>query len=173
MNEHRWRVPKEEEKKYALYWVKRNRIGKVVLPICAFLLMLAGFVLFVTIILGSCKTQLTYIITFLYGAALVLAIGVVVYNIITEGEKVRLVSKGEFQIIEANIQFAGKKCTAVYEYDAIDIPQKESFPNNTPVTIPRSIKKAAKDKDPGYIICFPGGSNRVINTSVFITEKTL
>ncbi len=29
MNEHRWRVPKEEEKKYALYWVSSDKYERI------------------------------------------------------------------------------------------------------------------------------------------------
>ena len=39
-----WRVPNDEEKELALYWIKRNRTGNIKFPIVCFLVLLIGIV---------------------------------------------------------------------------------------------------------------------------------
>ena len=78
---------------------------------CCFMILLVGVVSFDVALyifkpehyLNGIKSSVIIYIPLIF-------IGVfTIYNMITEIEKVRLVSKGEFLIIDARVQFVGKK----------------------------------------------------------------
>ena len=46
MNNSNWRIPNEEERKQALYWIKRNSNGNISFPMYCFMILLVGVVSF-------------------------------------------------------------------------------------------------------------------------------
>jgi hypothetical protein len=69
-----------------------------------------------------------------------------IYNTISEIEKVRLVSKGEFLIIDARVQFVGKKSLGRYSYmNVVEASYHSGFgAKPTTFSVSRAIKKKTK-----------------------------
>ena len=167
-----WRIPNDEEKELALYWIKRNRKGNISFPMACFGFISIGIIAFVVTSYLFAPENLTngrpmFIIL---GFFLCIIGWFCIFNMIKEIEKVRLVSKGDFQIIDAKVQFVGKKRMARYSYmDVVEASYHSGFgAKPTTFSVSRSIKKKTKAGDIGYVIRFPNGKNWNYKALVFI-----
>lgn len=175
MNNSNWRIPNEEERKQVLYWIKRNSNGNISFPMCCFMILLVGVVSFDVALyifkpehyLNGIKSSVIIYIPLIF-------IGVfTIYNMITEIEKVRLVSKGEFLIIDARVQFVGKKSLGRYSYmNVVEASYHSGFgAKPTTFSVSRAIKKKTKTGDMGYVIKFPKGNSWTGKSFVFIPRE--
>ena len=168
-----WRDPTEDEKKLALYWIKRNRSGNVSFPaVCFWVVFLAT----VAYIVASYIFKPEYLDKCLQiMPIMILPLGFIglfcIYNTMTENEKVWLVTKGDFQIIDAKVQFVGKKRLGRYSYvNVVEVVYRSGFgPQPTTFTVSRQVKNKTNIGDEGYVIRFPHGNNWTKKSLVFIS----
>lgn len=170
-----WRIPNDEEKELALYWIKRNRNGNVSFPIACFAVISIGIIAFAVASYLFEPDNLTkaWPMFIILGFFLCIIGWFCIYNMITEIEKVRMVSKGDFQIIDAKVQYVGKKRMARYSYmDVVEASYHSGFgAKPTTFSVSRSVKKRTEAGDVGYVIRFPNGKNRNCNAIVFIPNS--
>lgn len=176
MNKSDWRSPNEGEIKQVVYWIKRNKSGNISFPMGCFIFLFVGVVSY-DIALYIFKPE--HYLNVIKGTALIfipLMIFICVfniYNMITEIEKVSLVSKGEFLIIDARVQFVGRKRMARYAYmDVVEASYHSGFgAKPTTFSVSRAIKKKTKAGDMGYVIKFPRGNSWTRKSLVFVPRE--
>ncbi len=175
MNKSNWRTPNEGEKKQVLYWMKRNKSGNIGFPTCCFIFLLIGVISF-DIALYIFKPE-HYIDGIKCSAIifipLIFICVFIIFNMITEIEKTSLVSKGEFLIIDAKVQFVGKKSMGRYSYmNVVEASYHSGFgAKPTTFSVSRAIMKKTKSGDIGYVIKFPKGNSWTRKSLVFIPRE--
>ena len=170
-----WRVPNDEEKELALYWIKRNRTGNIKFPIVCFLVLLIGIVadIIVTYIFKPEYKTINFRLLLVLLPFLVIIGGFNIYNMITEIQKVRMISQGEFQIIDAKVQYVGQKRMARYAYmDVVEASYHTGFgAKPTTFSASRKVQKKTKVGDDGYVIRFLNGNLWTKKSLVFIPKS--
>lgn len=175
MNNSGWRLPSKEEINNAVYWIKKNRNANSAFPIGCFLVLFTGIVSF------EIATYIYHPDAFRKGLPVMLFIVLLliftgwfgIYNMIMEIEKVRMVSRGDFQIVDARVQYSGKKRMAKYAYfNVVEASYHTGFgAKPTTFTVSRTIMKKTKEGDYGYVIRFPGGKSWNKKALLYIPKK--
>ena len=175
MNNSNWRIPDEKERKIALYWIKRNSNGNISFPMGCFLFLLTGVIAFLVASYFFAPENLAKVGPFIliFGFFLSFIGWFSIYNLITEIQKVRLVSKGDFKIIDAKVQFVGRKRMSKYSYmNVVEASYHSGFgAKPTTFSVSRAIKKKTKAGDIGYVISFPNGNSWTKKSLVFIPKN--
>ena len=170
-----WRIPNDEEKELALFWIKRNRTGNISFAMCCFWFLFAATVAYVVsaYIFKPEYFENTLKASFILLPFICLLGGFNIFNMITEIEKVHLVAKGDFQIIDARVQFVGKKRLSRYSYmNVVEATYRNGFgPKPTTFSVSRKVKKRTNVGDNGFVIRFLHGNIWTKKALVFIPNN--
>ena len=175
MKKSEWRNPGEDEKRHILYWIKRERINNIIVSLCLFLVPFLGFAAYDA---GAYLFKPEYFgfgikYTLIFSPLLIFLGCFCLYIIICENEKVRIASNGECLIIEAIVQYAGKKRMGRYAYMKVvsalfhdDFkPETKDFP------VSQAILKKTHKGDSGWLIKFPQGKGLNKKKIIFVPNN--